>query len=146
MNFPRSERSSSNINASATVDSALSLSDIFKGARPHHKDFRMTNNNSINCVSEFSESSAQKSTAHEAPSSNHESTATNEQYKNEPTHRLSVESQSLTIKLNDLDCPPGPASERQRLFAEKRKKKTEKHIYSHPAMIAALFQSDDDDE
>ena len=106
----------------------------------------MANNNSINCVSEFSESPAQKTTAHEAPSSNHESTATNEQYKKEPIHRLSVEIQSFTMKLNDLDCPPGPASERQRLFAEKRKKKTEKHIYSHPAMVAALLESDDDDD
>ena len=140
MTSPRSENCASNINASFTVDLALSLCDVFKEAVPQHKDFHLANNSSINCVSDFSECSVLKSTPDEALTST-------KQCKRESNHqhRPSVMGESFTIKLNDLDRPTAP-TRRQRLFAEERKKKAEKHIYSHPAMIAALIESDDDDD
>ena len=148
MNLSQAESCSSSINASATVDLALSLCDIFKEAGTKHNDFHMTNNSSINCVSAFSsESSAQRSTAYKPTN---EALATEKQYHKEPYHKepshsSSIECESFTIKLNDADSSAVP-TQKQRLFAKTRKEKAEKHIYSHPAMIAALIELDSDDD
>lgn len=135
---------SSNTNPSTAVDSALSLCDILKEAGPKHKDFHMTNNSSINCVSKLLETPNIKQTMHET-------CATKDQCSKEPMHcssveSSSVESESFTIPLNDLDSP-AVQTQNQRLFAEKRKKKAERHTLSYSAVIQiALSELSDDEE
>ena len=148
MNLSQAESCPPNFNASTTVDSALSLCDIFKEAGTKHKDFHMANNSSITCVSAFSsESPAERSTACKPTN---EALATEKQYHKEPhhkepSHRSSIDGESFTIKLNDADSSAVP-TQKQRLFAETRKEKAEKHIYSHPAMLAALIELDSEDD